>query len=77
MTDGLRRDTCFDPFEEELHICPGRCGCYVNHLCGPGCQCNHCAHQREHTLRQLEQLLGVSPDGRSAIRARYGFAKVE
>ena len=41
-----RAETCFDPREEEPHACPGRCACYVNHFCWPGCACNHCMHDR-------------------------------
>ena len=37
-----RTETCWDPRQEAPHRCPGRCGCYANHACWPGCACNHC-----------------------------------
>lgn len=37
-----RRESCPDPRAEKLHACPGRCRCYVNHYCNPGCTCNSC-----------------------------------
>lgn len=45
---GRRAETCWDPHTEELHSCPGRCVCYVNHYCNPGCVCTSCrdAHRR-------------------------------
>ena len=36
-------ETCFDPRTlREPHACPGRCACYVNHWCNPGCVCTSC-----------------------------------
>lgn len=38
----MRSKTCFDPFREARHACPGRCACYVNHECRPDCNCSGC-----------------------------------
>lgn len=60
----MRAETCFDPREEEPHACPGRCVCYVNHWCNPGCACNHCglhrvhatpSHTHEYALKETER----------------------
>jgi hypothetical protein len=45
--------TCYDPRTVELHSCPGRCACYVNHLCEKDCTCNGCIHNREAHLSQI------------------------
>lgn len=55
--------TCFDPRAlKEPHACPGRCACYVNHLCSPGCACNHCNHAGLMKDWKARMLLGV-PEG--------------
>ncbi len=43
-TPAMRPKTCFDPRVEKPHACPGRCACYVNHVCYPGCTCSGCKH---------------------------------
>jgi hypothetical protein len=45
--------TCADPRVENKHACPGRCGCYVNHLCCDGCTCNGCEHNVQAHIGQL------------------------
>jgi hypothetical protein len=49
----VERETCFDPRRvTEPHTCPGRCSCYVNHVCWPGCACTSCPHNAEaHVMR--------------------------
>ena len=47
------REACFDPRQvTEPHACPGRCGCYINHFCHPGCACTSCNHGRDAHLAQ-------------------------
>jgi hypothetical protein len=65
----VERDTCFDPRQlNEPHACPGRCACYVNHFCRPGCACNHCHHaDRLGHLRRIEEATYRPHPGRAAL----------
>jgi hypothetical protein len=48
--------TCFDPLAlTEPHRCPGRCACYVNHFCNPGCACTSCTHGRAAHIQALRE----------------------
>jgi len=60
-------ETCFDPRTlEQPHTCPGRCACYANHHCAPGCACTSCPHSRVGYLSPKEHAAFV----RNALKDR-------
>lgn len=67
--------TCLDPRREKPHTCPGRCSCYTNHLCRPGCTCTSCgtASHEVPPTHQVSEFYKIEDEkARTAVLMRLG-----